>query len=35
MEYTENMYKVGDWVHTENGVGIITNGTIKLIWQMI
>ena len=25
MEYTENMHKVGDWVHTENGVGIITN----------
>ena len=25
MEYTENMHKVGDWAHTENGVGIITN----------
>lgn len=25
MEYTENMHKVGDWVHTQNGVGIITN----------
>lgn len=25
MEYTENMHKVGDWVHTENGVGIVTN----------
>jgi len=25
MDYTENMHKVGDWVHTQDGVGIITN----------
>jgi hypothetical protein len=25
MDYTESMYKVGDWVHTQDGVGIITN----------
>lgn len=25
MEYTQNMLKVGDWVHTQNGIGIITN----------
>lgn len=25
MDYTENMHQVGDWVHTQDGVGIITN----------
>ena len=37
MEYTENMHKVGDWVHTENGIGIITNvfPEYKQYWEEI
>ena len=37
MEYTENMHKVGDWVHTENGIGIITNvfPEYKQYWEDI